>query len=81
MRKNKLADRYQTLTETNKETFEAFRQEMEEALRRELTEQANQDKRLRQIASSIIWLVTLIVGAALGAYFKDIVAWIGTFST
>ena len=79
--KKKLADRYQTLAETNQQTFEAFRQEMEEALRRELTEQANQGKRLRQIASGIIWLVTLIVGAALGTYFKDIVAWVGEFLT
>ncbi|MBD5770193.1 hypothetical protein [Marinomonas colpomeniae] len=76
--KKKLADRYQALAETNKEAFEAFRQEMEEALRRELTEQANQGKTLRQIASGIIWLVTLIAGAALGTYFKDLTAWFGT---
>jgi len=76
--KKKLADRYQTLAETNKEAFEAFREEMEDALRNELTEQANHGKRLRQIASAIIWLVTLIIGAALGSYFKDIVAWFGS---
>ncbi|EID4382706.1 hypothetical protein K6U66_11765 [Vibrio alginolyticus] len=74
--KKKLADRYQTLAETNKEAFEAFRQEMEEALRNELVEQANKGKRLRQLASGIIWLVTLIAGAALGSYFKEIIAWL-----
>lgn len=77
--KKKLADRYQTLAETNKEAFEAFRIEMEDALRKELTEQANNGKRLRQVASGIIWLVTLIVGAALGTYFKDIITWFSSF--
>lgn len=76
--KKKLADRYQTLAATNKEAFKAFREEMENALRNELTEQANQGKNLRQIASAIIWIVTLIVGAALGSYFKDIVTWFGS---
>lgn len=73
--KKKLAYRYQTLAETNKEAFEAFRQEMEDALRNELEEQANQGKRLRQFASAIIWLVTLVAGAALGSYFKDVISW------
>jgi hypothetical protein len=47
---------------------------MEEALRNELVAQANKGKRLRQSASFIIWLVTLILGAALGVYFPKIVA-------
>lgn len=75
--KKKLADRYQTLADTNKEAFEAFRTEMEEALRKELVEQANEGKRVRQVASAVFWLITLVVGAGLGAYFKDIVAWVG----
>jgi len=73
--KKKLADRYQKLAQTNQEEFAAFRQEMEESLRKELTEQAAKGKRLRQVASLFIWVVTLVAGAALGAYFKEIVSW------
>lgn len=75
--KKKLADRYQTLADTNKEAFDAFKVEMEEALRKELVEQANKGKRTRQVVSFVLWGVTLVIGAALGSYFKEIVAWIG----
>lgn len=75
--KKKLADRYQTLADTNKEAFNAFRLEMEEALRKELVEQTNSGKRLRQIATGTIWLLTLIAGAALSTYFKQILVWAG----
>jgi CHASE3 domain sensor protein len=74
--KKKLADRYQTLVKTNQEELAAFRGEMEESLRKELTEQAAKGRRLRQVASLLIWIITLVAGAALGAYFKDIVDWI-----
>ncbi|ABV67180.1 hypothetical protein Abu_0920 [Aliarcobacter butzleri RM4018] len=74
--KKKLADRYQTLANTNKEAFEAFKVEMEEALKHELIEQENKGKRLRQLVSLGTWLVTLILGAALGTYFKDIIEFI-----
>ncbi len=75
--KKKLADRYQTLADTNQEAFNAFRLEMEEALRKELVEQTNTGKRIRQLATGIIWLVTLIAGAALSTYFKEVLAWAG----
>ena len=73
--KKKLADRYQTLADTNKEAFDAFRFEMEEALRKELVEQANNGKHKRQLVTGIIWLVTLLAGAALSTYFKEVLAW------
>ncbi len=73
--KKQLADRYQALAHTNREAFEAFHVEMEEALRKELQDQAEKGRRIRQIVSAVLWLVTLVVGAALGAYFKEIVAW------
>ena len=75
--KKRLADRYQALANTNREAFEAFRAEMEEALRKELQEQAEKGKRIRQAVVVILWVVTLVVGAALGTYFKDIIALIG----
>jgi len=71
--KRKLAERYETLAKTNKQEFTAFREEMEMSLRKELEEQAAKGRRLRQFASLFLWLVTLVAGAALGAYFRDIV--------
>lgn len=71
--KKKLAERYETLAQTNKQEFVAFREEMEESLRKELEEQAAKGKRPRQMASFLLWIITLVAGAALGAYFKDIV--------
>ena len=74
--KKQLADRYQALANTNRNAFEAFRAEMEEALRKELQEQAEKGKRIRQVVSVILWVITLVAGAALGVYFKSIVTWI-----
>lgn len=72
--KKQLADRYQALANTNREVFEVFRAEMEEALRKELQEQAGKGKRIRQTVSVILWVVTLVAGAAVGAFFKNIIA-------
>lgn len=73
-----IAERYAELAETNQEKFAAFRAEMEDALKKELIEQSETGKTLRQIASLIIWIFTLILGAALGTYFKEIIAYIKT---
>lgn len=74
--KKKLADRYSELAETSQKKFSAFKAEIEETLRNELILQSNQGKRFRQIASFILWIITLIAGAAMGSYFKDIISWI-----
>jgi hypothetical protein len=74
--KKKLAEQYSQLAATNRQQFAAFRTEMEDALRQELVEQAKKGKRLRQTASSVIWIVTLVLGAWLGTYFKDVWAWV-----
>lgn len=73
--KKRLADRYQALAQINKAEFKAFREQMEESLRKGLTEQAGKGRRLRQAASLLVWIITLVVGAALGAYFKAVVSW------
>jgi len=73
--KKKLAERYTELTKTDKKKLTAFREEMEDSLRKELNEQAAKGRRLRQIISFLIWLITLVAGAALGVYFTDIVRW------
>jgi hypothetical protein len=74
--KRKLAERYGQLAATSHQQFSAFRAETEEMLRKELVIQAEKGRRLRQVASGLIWLFTLVLGAALGTYFKEIVAWI-----
>jgi len=73
--KKRLAEKYAQLAETNEAKFSAFKEEMGEALREELVQQSEQGKTLRRISSALIWLVTLLIGAALGTYFKDIIAW------
>jgi hypothetical protein len=74
--KKQLADRYQILAHTSQKAFEAFRAEMEEALRNELQEQTEKGKRIRQVVSIILWIITLVAGAALGTYFENIFTWI-----
>ena len=53
---------------------------MEGALRQELLAQSEKDKRLRRFASAILWLVTLVLDAALGTYFKEVVHWLRTIA-
>ncbi len=74
--KKKLAEHYALLATTNQEQFSAFRREIEEVLRQELVVQSEKGKRSRQVASAFIWLVTLFLGAALGTYFKEALAWL-----
>jgi predicted phage tail protein len=69
-KKKQLADRYKVLAQTNEETFAAFKAEMEQAVRKELIAQANKGKRIRQVAAITVWVITLVVGAALGAYIQ-----------
>jgi hypothetical protein len=72
--KKKAAEHYADLARTGQKAFAPIRAEMERAIREQLVAQANQGKRMRQLASFIIWLITLVAGAALGAYFLTIVA-------
>ena len=76
--KKSLADKYGQLAATNQKQFAAFRAEMEEVLRKELVAQAEKGRRLRQAASLVLWLITLFLGAWLGTYFKEAVAWLRT---
>ena len=73
--KKQLAEKYQTLAQTNREAFEAFRLEMEGTLRNELIRQSEKGKGIRRMASFIVWLITLTLEAVLGTYFKDLTAW------
>jgi hypothetical protein len=71
--KKRAAEHYAALAKTNQEAFAPMRVEMEKAIREQLIAQANKGKRMRQVASFIVWLITLVLGAALGAYFDPAV--------
>lgn len=73
--KKQLAMKYEVLAKMGQEQIAAFKSEMEGAIRQELTAQSEQGKTARRLASGFLWLVTLILGAALGAYFKEVLAW------
>jgi len=74
--KQKLAEHYATLASANEKQTAAIRAELEKVIRDELIAQGNKGRRLRQAASFIVWTLTLVIGAALGAYFLDIVEYI-----
>lgn len=80
--KKRVADHYTAMASATEEQVSAIRIEIERVVRKELVDQANKNRRVRQAASAILWVVTLIAGAALGAYFPRIVqavaAWWGT---
>lgn len=71
--KQDVAQQYEELAKTNKDAARAVRAEIENSIRHELEIQSNKNRNIRRISSIIIWLLTLIAGGALGAYFKDIV--------
>lgn len=68
--------KYQAKAAISKEQFAAMRREMEDALRQQLIAQSNKGKGLRRTVSLFIWVVTLVAGSALGAYFKEVIVWI-----
>jgi hypothetical protein len=74
--KRKIADHYSTLAETNEKAFEAFKVEMEKAIRMQLQSETEKGKKARKVVSFIVWFITLILGAALGAYFIPLVEFI-----
>ena len=78
--KKSLAEKYGALAETNQEAASAMRMEIEEAIGQELTRQSSQGRTVRRLVSAFLWILTLILGAALGAYFKDIVGWFSRLS-
>lgn len=78
--KKQLATKYEELAKTGKEQFSAFRSEMEAVLRRELETQSEKGKTARKIVSALLWVVTLVLGAALGTYFKEVLNWIRIYT-
>lgn len=70
LEKQELVNRYSTLAEAKQETVTAFKTEMEEAIRKELIAQSEKGKQLRRVLGILLWVVTLILGAFLGAYIQ-----------
>lgn len=68
--KKQIAERYAILTQTNQDALAAFKAEMEATVRKELSVQAEKGKRLRRAVSVISGAITLVIGAALGAWFQ-----------
>ena len=68
--KKQIAERYAVLAQTNQDAFSAFKAEMEETLRKELNAQNEKGKTIRRTVSFASWLIALIAGAFLGAWFQ-----------
>lgn len=68
--KKQIAERYAVLAQTNQDTFSAFKTEMEETLRKELNAQNEKGKTIRRTVSFASWLIALVAGAFLGAWFQ-----------
>lgn len=68
--KKQIAERYAILAQTNQDALAAFKSEMEETVRKELSVQAEKGKRVRMAVSLISGAITLVIGAALGAWFQ-----------
>ncbi len=74
--KKRLAQKYEVISNINKEHYSAFKEEMEVSLRKELTAKSEEGKNTRRLVSFIIWLITLISGATLGSNYNNIINWI-----
>jgi hypothetical protein len=74
--KQKVAERYSTLAAASEKQFAPMRSELEKVIRQELIAQANNGGRIRQAASFIVWVLTLVLGVALGTYVPNIVTFI-----
>jgi len=69
-KKRQIAQRYAILAQTNQDAFSAFKTQMEETLRKELNAQNEKGKTIRRAESFVLWLIGLMVGAFLGAWFQ-----------
>lgn len=68
--KKQIAERYAVLAQTSQDTLAAFKAEMEDTVRKELSAQAEKGKRIRRTVSVISGAFTLVLGAVLGAWFQ-----------
>ena len=71
-RGRQVADHYQALAKAGQELFAPLKAEMADAVRAELQEQADKGR----VPRVLLWVVTLLAGAALGYYFGPIVGWV-----
>lgn len=72
--KRSTAKKYSELAKTNQDAVDAIKSELEASVRKELIFQSEKGQGTRRVVSILLWGITLILGAALGSYFKEIVA-------
>lgn len=72
-KKKTVAEHYSNLVEINQQAFSALKSEMEASIRKELRLEAERGRRARQLVSFAGSVITLVLGAALGAYFIPLV--------
>lgn len=68
------AEKYAELAKTNEVAASAIKDELETAVRAELTRSSQEGRWGRRLFSVFLWIATLIAGAALGNYFDTVVA-------
>lgn len=62
--------------EPQKEPPNPHLEQLEKVVRKAVREEAERGKHIRRLVSFTIWLITLILGAALGTYFDSIVKYV-----
>lgn len=68
------AQKYAELAKTNEVAAAAIKDELETAVRAELTRSSQEGRWARRSFSAVLWIATLIAGAALGNHFEEMVA-------
>lgn len=76
--KKELAKKYSALAQNNQDAASAMRMEIEESIKQELRRQSLEGRAARRFVSILLWSFTLVIGAALGTYFKDITSFLGS---
>ena len=76
--KKQQVEKYSALATMAESQAKAVREELTNTIRNELEAHTKKGRRVRQLVSLAAWLATLILGAALSSYFKDIWVWART---
>jgi hypothetical protein len=72
----KKAEEYSILAQANASTVQAIRTQIEASVRQELENQTKRGRKLRQAISVSSWVISLLVGAALGAHWTKVEEWL-----
>jgi hypothetical protein len=70
--KRKKVEEYTALIEAGEPAIRAIRGPLEESVRKELEAQAKKGRGTRLLVNLLAWLITLVLGAALGAHWSSV---------